>query len=207
MGKRILLAGVLGSIAMFLWSSLAHTVLPLGQVGVSEIPNESPVLSALQASLGQTTGLYFYPGFGVPVNAPREQRHAAMRDYGTKLASNPSGILIYHPPGAKALSPGQLGTEYLTELLECLLVAFLVACAGLASYGARLGFVTVAGIMAAITTNLPYWNWYGFPTNYTVAYAFTQIVGYIVAGLVIAAILKNVVAQSGKEAPRRMVNA
>jgi len=191
MGKRIILAGVLGSIAMFVWSSLAHTVLPLGEVGVSQIPNEAPVLSAMQTSMGQTSGLYFYPGFGVPKDAPREQRNAAMKDYGTKLAANPSGILIYHPPGAKALTPGQLGTEYLTELLECLLVAFLVARAGIAGYGARLGFIVVAGIMAAITTNIPYWNWYGFPTDYTVAYASTEIIGYLVAGLVIARMLKT----------------
>jgi len=191
MGKRIILAGVLGSIAMFVWSSLAHTVLPLGEVGVSQIPNEAPVLSAMQTSMGQTSGLYFYPGFGVPKDAPREQRNAAMKDYGTKLAANPSGILIYHPPGAKALTPGQLGTEYLTELLECLLVAFLVARAGIAGYRARLGFIVVAGIMAAITTNIPYWNWYGFPTDYTVAYASTEIIGYLVAGLVIARMLKT----------------
>ena len=26
-----------------------------------------------------------------------------------------------------------------------------------------LGFVLAAGVLAAITTNIPYWNWYGFP--------------------------------------------
>lgn len=38
MGKRILLAGILGGIAMFAWSTIAHMVLPLGMTGFSEIP-------------------------------------------------------------------------------------------------------------------------------------------------------------------------
>ena len=40
MTKRILLAGVLGGIAMFVWASLAHMVLPLGQTGIKEIPTK-----------------------------------------------------------------------------------------------------------------------------------------------------------------------
>jgi hypothetical protein len=37
MTKRALLAGLLGGIAMFIWSSLAHMVLPL-EAGIKEIP-------------------------------------------------------------------------------------------------------------------------------------------------------------------------
>ncbi len=50
--------------------------------------------------------------------------------------------------------------------------------------------MTIAGILAAISTNISYWNWYGFPGNYTFAYAFTIVVGFAVAGLVTAAMLK-----------------
>ncbi len=65
MSKRILLTGVLGGIAMFVWSSLAHLVLPLGSIGVSEIPNEPAVLAAMQGSLGERSGLFIFPGNGL----------------------------------------------------------------------------------------------------------------------------------------------
>jgi hypothetical protein len=189
MTKQILLAGVLGAIAMFLWSSLAHVVLPLAKTGIQEIPNEQPVLSALQTSLGATPGLYFFPGMGLGPDATRQQENAAMQQYDQKLATNPSGLLIYHPPGAKALTPGHLVTEFITEFIEALLVVFLLAQTRLATFASRVGFVTLAGIMAAITTNLPYWNWYGFPTNYTIAYMTIEIVGYVVIGIVAAAVM------------------
>jgi hypothetical protein len=46
-------------------------------------------------------------------------------------------------------------------------------------------------LMAGITTNISYWNWYGFPGNYTFAYACTEIAGYLCMGLVAAAIVKQ----------------
>jgi hypothetical protein len=197
MTKRILLAGVLGAIAMFIWSSIAHMVLPLGEAGIKEIPNEQPVLSAMNAGLGQASGLYLFPGMGLSPDASRQQRNAAMQQYGQKLAANPSGLLIYHPPGAPALTPGQLTTEFLTEFVEALLLTFLLAQMRDTSFGSRLGLAVVIALIGAITTNIPYWNWYGFPLSYTLPYASTQIVGYLIAGIVAASLLRT-------QAPQRV---
>ena len=51
MTKRAVLAGLLGGVAMFVWMSVAHVVLPLGETGVQEIANEPPVLTAMHAAL------------------------------------------------------------------------------------------------------------------------------------------------------------
>jgi hypothetical protein len=100
-----------------------------------------------------------------------------------------SGLLIYHPPG-RAFSFGKsLGTEFVTELLEAILVVFLLTRTRLQSFGARVGFVFVAGILAAIATNISYWNWYGFPANYTTAYMLTEVIGFICTGIVAALVL------------------
>jgi len=191
MTKRVFLAGLLGGIAMFAWTSLAHMVLPLGDAGIKEIPNEQGVLSAMHSSLGEAPGLYFFPGTGLGPDATMQQKRAAMDQYGQKLAVNPSGILIYHPAGAKPLTTGQLATEFCTELIESLLVVFLLAQTSLTSFVSRLGFVTLAGLLAAIATNVSYWNWYGFPATYTAAYMTTGIVGFLCAGLVAAAVMKQ----------------
>jgi hypothetical protein len=76
--------------------------------------------------------------------------------------------------------------------VQGILAAFLLSLAtGLRSYVSRVGFVAIAGIMAGITTNISYWNWYGFPGSYTAGYAFTEIMGYVCIGLVAAAIIKH----------------
>lgn len=186
--SRIVLAGVLGGIAMFAWMSVAHMVLPLGGAGVSQITNNEPALLAeMQSALGQNSGLYMFPSFG----SSREHSGAAMQAYEQRLSANPSGLLIYHPPGGKAMTPGQLVTEFLAELIEVLLAVLLLAQTRLASYAERVGFVVALGILAALPSNVSYWNWYGFPASYTAAYMASQILGFLVAGLVAAAVLRQ----------------
>src|SRR4051812_5675511 len=123
--KRILLAGILGGIAMFIWTSAAHMATPLGMVGFHEVPNEQAVLSAMQGSIGQERGLYLFPGMGVSPDASREQQKAAMNSYQAKLDQNPSGILIYKPAGEKMMTGGQLVREFGIEVLEAVLLAIL----------------------------------------------------------------------------------
>jgi hypothetical protein len=187
--SRVLLAGVLGGIAMFVWTAIAHMALPLGTAGVKQINNEQPILSAMQASIGSDRGLYIFPGMGVPMDAPRDKRNEAMKQYQAKLEANPSGILIYNPPGAKAMDMGQLGREFGFEIFGSVLLAVLLSMTALGTFGSRLGFAVVVGALAAVTTNLSYWNWFHFPTSYTLAAMTTEIMKYIVAGAMVAIVL------------------
>jgi hypothetical protein len=184
---RKLIAGILGGIVYFAWSTLAHTMLPLGEMGVREMPNEEAVVTAMQGLPGH--GLYLFPGTGLPANATRAQKNAVMDQHFQKVATSPSGLLVYHPTRPVSF-PRMMGTEAATNILQLLLVAFLLGQASLSSFSARWGFVTVAGILAGISTNVSYWNWYGFPTTYTLAYAFTVVAGFVIAGLVVAAIVR-----------------
>ena len=186
---KILLAGILGEIVMFVWTSIAHMFLPLGEAGISEIPNESAVLSAMQSNIGEQTGLYIFPGLGVGKNASRQEKNEAMKRMGEKMAANPSGILMYHAPGRPSTFGKWLGIEFGTELLEAILVVFLLAQTPINSFFGRFGFVFVAGILAAIATNVSYWNWYGFPCVYTASYMSIQVIGFLCVGVVAALVL------------------
>jgi hypothetical protein len=184
---RIILAGVLGGIAMFIWSFVAHDLLPLGEAGVRELPNEQAVLDALKTNLSED-GLYHFPGRNLDPNASREEKTEAMKRVMQKIATGPSGLLVYHP--TRATSFGQLlGIEFATELLESILVVLLLAQTRIASFGGRVGFVLVAGILAAIATNVSYWNWYGFPSVYIASYMLIEVVGFLCVGVVAGLVL------------------
>jgi hypothetical protein len=192
---KILLAGILGGIVMFIWTSIAHMFLPLGEAGVGEIPNESAVLSAMQSNIGDQTGLYIFPGLGVGKNATRQEKNEAMKQSAAKASTGPSGILMYHP--TRPFSFGKLmGIEFGTELLEAILVVFLLAQTRIASFAGRIGFVLVAGILAAIATNVSYWNWYGFPDVYIASYMLIQVIGFFCVGIVAALMLRKTLART-----------
>jgi len=194
-GVRILLAGLLGAIAMFIWTSLAHTALPLGEVGVQNTMDDTALLNELKSTVKNKSGLYLYPSMGLAPDATHAQRSEAMKTYATKLEKNPSGILLYHPAGSRPMNMGRFLTiEFVTELCEALLVVWLLAQTRLVSFGGRVGFVTAAGLMTAISTNVSYWNWYGFPANYTAAFMFIQFVGFFLVGIVAAIMFSRVTA-------------
>ena len=189
MSTRILFAGIIGGIVMFIWSFIAHDLLPLGEMGVREIPNEDAVTSAIQTNLGNRNGFYIFPGPGVSPDASRQQKMEGMKRAEEKMAAGPAGVLIYHPKRVFNF-PKRLGIEFATEVLESLLAVFLLAQTGIRGFGGKVGFILTAGILAAIATNVPYWNWYGFPRVYTAGYMLTQVIGFLLVGIVAALIMR-----------------
>ena len=190
MTTRAFLAAILGGIAMFIWSFIAHDLLPLGEMGMREFKDEAAVLDALKTNLGDARGLYHFPGHRAGPNATRQEKSDAMKRAMEKAASGPSGLLIYHP--SREFTFGKLlGIEFATELLEAILVVFLLTQTSIESFAGRVGFVFLAGILAAIATNIPYWNWYGFPSRYTAAYMSIEIIGFLCVGLIAALVLTN----------------
>ena len=189
--KRILLAGILGGLTLFVWMFVAHEFLGLGEMGVGEIPSEALVLNAMRGAIPEA-GFYLFPGFGLGPNPSSEQRKAAMPEYMKKYEQSPHGVLVYHPASGPFHFAAALGREFALNVLEAVLAAWLLSYAGSGrGYSARVGFVVVAGVLAAISTNVEYWNWYAFPGNYIAGYMTTQIVGFVLAGFVIAAFVKS----------------
>jgi hypothetical protein len=192
---KILLAGILGGIAMFIWSFIAHDLLPLGEIGMRQFRDEGPMLDAMKTNLGDAEGLYHFPGHQAGPNATRQEKEDAMKRAMEKAASGPSGILLYHP--TRQFSFGKLlSVEFATELIEAILVVFLLAQTTVDSFFGRVSFVFFAGVLAAIATNVPYWNWYGFPKRYTVAYMFIQVVGFFCVGIVAGLVLRKTTPQT-----------
>jgi hypothetical protein len=192
---RILFAGLLGAVAMFAWTAIAHMALPLGEAGVQNTMNDEGLLSELKSTVKNKDGLYIYPTMGLPPDATHAQQSAAMEKYPEKLEKNPSGFFIFHPAGSRPMNMGKFLTiEFITELIEAFIAVWLLAQTRIVTFGGRVGFVVAIGILAAISTNVSYWNWWGFPTVYTASYMFIQLVGFFLVGLVAAFMFRRVTA-------------
>src|SRR3954468_12277382 len=94
---RIFLAGLLGAVAMFAWTAIAHMALPLGEAGVQNTMNDDALLSELKSTVKNKDGFYIYPTMDLQPGATHAQQSAAMEKYPEKLEKNPSGLIIYHP--------------------------------------------------------------------------------------------------------------
>jgi hypothetical protein len=140
---------------------------------------------------GRQNRTLYLSGLGISKEATREEKSAAMKQMQQRLDANPYGILIYHPPGRQFAFGKSLAVEFSTEVLQAILVIWLLAQTPISGLGGRIGFVLTAGILAAITTNISYWNWYGFPGVYTASYMLIEIVGFLLVGIVAGLMLRK----------------
>ena len=53
-------------------------------------------------------------------------------------------------------------------------------------------FVGLMGLLPALQVDIPQWNWYGLPTVFTAAQFVVHLIGFILAGLVVAKIVRAV---------------
>jgi hypothetical protein len=192
MGRRVL-AAIAGGVVVFVWSALSHMALGLGTAGISTIPNEERVAQAIRGAITEP-GLYFLPGF----DTSHKMTAAEEKAWTEKYRRGPSGILVLQPGGRDPMMPEQLVVELVADILAAGVAAFILGAIG-GSFLARAMAVGLLGVFEWLDINVSYWNWYKFPTVFTVASLVEQLIGWTLAGLVMALILRP---RSGVTAPR-----
>src|SRR5947208_1503265 len=60
-----------------------------------------------------------------------------------------------------------------------------IAVRRLTPYKRRVAVTTLFGLFAWLSTDVGYWNWYGFPGPYIVASLVDRVGGFLLAGLVV----------------------
>jgi hypothetical protein len=185
MTARTLIAGIAGGVVLFIWGSVAHVALPLGELGFSPLPNEDALLEAMRANITQP-GLYFLPWLGPEQRADE----AAMQAWAEKAKRGPVAFIVYQTQGEGEISPAQLGVEFGSNLLIGLLAAVMLARMS-GGVGARALMAGLIGLMSSLDVLGSFWTWYKFPTDYTLAQSFVQVVGFLLMGAAIAALSKK----------------
>lgn len=177
--RRQVLAALAAALVMFVWGGLAHMVLLQG-VGFSRLPEEARTLDALEATVA-AEGLYFFPGIDLRGDpSPRERA-----DWQARARRGPTGFLIYHPRGSDPAAPAKLLIQLVSHLLAGALAAF-VGSRARGSELVRAAVVASIGAGGLATISTIYWNWYGYPDAFFIAQCVDQLVGWSLAGLVVA---------------------
>ena len=190
MARKTILGGIIGAVVVFIVSSLWHTVLGLGEIGIKTVPNEDAVQTALRSVITEP-GFYIFPAPNMTAGRTKEQKQADFASYQAKYRQGPRGILIYSPGGTDFNFPKAMLNQFIFNLAAALILAWILA-AGAAgtTYGTRVLIVFLASIFAGIVILLPYWNWYEFPLSYVLGDIAGWAVSWFVAGLAMAKIVK-----------------
>lgn len=179
---RIVTAGLIGGLVMFVWGVVAHMVLPLGEIGMRLPVAESRVLDTLPQALGEQPGVFLLPS----LDPAKMGDPGAVKAYSAKSLSSPYAFVVYQPNGVDMMAMGpQIGVQWVSDTLAALVLAFVMGLAGL-GFGRRLALAVAGAVFSWLSLLVPYWNWYRFPLDFTVAALVEQAVGWLLAGAVIA---------------------
>lgn len=179
---RIVIAGLIGGLVMFVWGVVAHMVLPLGEIGMRLPVAENVVLADLPQALGDQPGVFLLPSMDPAKMGDAE----ATKAYSAKSLASPYAFVVYQPKGTDLMAMGpQIGVQWASDTLSALALAFVLGLAGL-SFGRRLALAAVVAVFSWASVLVPYWNWYRFPLDFTAAALIEQVVGWLLAGAAIA---------------------
>lgn len=179
---RVLVAALMGGIVMFIWGAVAHMALGLGDVGMRQPVAEDTVLASLRPGLGEQAGVFVLPS----VDPAKMHDKTVMDAYSTKAKASPYALVVYMPQGDDLSDmSGTLPRQWASDTLSALALAFVMGLAAF-SFMTRLSIALAAAVFAWLSTLVPYWNWYRFPTNFTLAALIEQVIGWLLAGAVMA---------------------
>ena len=182
---RILLAGVLGGIVVFVCGAVEHMVFGWGGREFQQLKNDSAIADVLKGQQLEH-GIYMFPGMLKDV--PKEQ---AEKDFTERYKTGPNGLLVIDRTGEEPMGPQQLGFEALSNILAALIAAWIVSLlAPTTDFYTRWLVVFCLGLMAWLSLSASYAIWYRFPWPFIRDELFCALFEWGVAGLVIAAIAK-----------------
>ena len=187
---RIIVAGFLGALALFVWGFISWEVLPWNAQAMHKLSNEDAVMSALKAG-NPESGTYSIPGM------PDTKDEAAKSAHMEKMKAGPVAMIQYSTTGMDMGSYMIRG--FLVYFLSAMLAASLLAKLSwsLASkFGARVWYVTMLGIFLAVAARIGDWAWMGASTSMSITLAVNDIIGWMLAGLLIAWRMKPVMAKT-----------
>lgn len=151
-------------------------VLPFHSQTLLSFKNETLVESALMASLDKGQGgIYLLPK---PHSKESEQSNA-----------RPFAFVAMSPNGWGSMGT-QMAVSFLLQVLGAALVTGLLLKTAGMSYWGRVLFVVIFALAVGVIAELPQWNWWRFSLAFVGAEIFDLVIGWFLAGLVIAKVTK-----------------
>ena len=175
--KELLLGSVIAAVALFFWGFVYWAVSPLPNTALKTVVDEPAAGQALLEHFPQS-GTYHLPD---PQNADIDEMNALHRQ-------GPVAMVDIDVDGAVPQSPIVMLAGFAHMLITTLMIALLMRLTGnaLATYGDRVLFVFLAGVIVAFWTRISGVIWWGLGLPWQMYNAIYDVSSWLIAGLILA---------------------
>ncbi|MEN9344126.1 MAG: hypothetical protein RLZZ453_913 [Chlamydiota bacterium] len=176
MPRSLLKSAVLGGLVVFIWSLISWMVLPIHQHCFHQFTNEERVASVIRE---HAPGKDLYE----VVTMPEKCGCSKNEGFYMFAAVVPKGL------GQEMTRP--LVCAFVIQVIGAFLVSWMLIKTKGLSFRHKVLFVTLFGLGIGVLGSLSAWNWANFSACYVLTQMFDLVVGWCLAGLVIAKTLKG----------------
>lgn len=189
MGKT-LLGSLLAAVVLMVWGFVTWAVLS-DQLGiVKPLPDEAAVADALREH-APDDGVYFFPVEGFMGS---EAERAAWAE---RHARGPVGLLFLRSGGVEPAMGRQLFLGFVHFFVSALLAAVILSVAWLRGYWQRVQLATLLGLFAGFVVAVSNSVWWYVPIGFTLYSLIVLVLGWFLAGLVLARFVRPPVRATG----------
>jgi hypothetical protein len=153
---------------------ISWMALPWHDATIGYFKNEDAVLGLVRDQAIES-GVYF---------APCHRANTAEAAQ-AKMESGPRVFAVVRTDGMTSMGPN-IAKGIVFNLLTAILVTWLLAMTDSLSYAGKLLFLVVFGLAASCFLTIPSWIWWGFSTPFVLVAFADALIGWFLAGLVIA---------------------
>ena len=196
---RLLVAVVLAAVVHFAWGFAFWTKVPLSKEMVQKLPDGDRVARVLEETVPET-GVYFYPAGDCPMCSEDKE---AVAKFMAACRRGPLVQVTYRKEGVEPMSAAGMGAGF-GQLAAGSLLAGLLLLAGpaLETYLSRVLFVFGLGVFAVVAIHFANPVWFHHPWKFTLYQSLFDVVGWLLAGAVLAAIIRPAAPQAVAGAAR-----
>ena len=182
--KQLLPGGVLGGIALFAWLAMSWAVLPFHRAALHELPRKMYDSTTGDDVKGPTAVVVTMQESGVAGHGVYYSGEPHEGSTGPEVP-----FMVWLPHGYPPMG-GVMFKGLLLSILPALFVTFIVLAARQSSYRARVAVAACIGAVVALAGPMTFGNFFFFPAEWVLPDIFDQLIGWTLAGLVIAAFTK-----------------
>lgn len=189
--KKLLLAAVLGGLAVFGWGAVSWMALPWHGRALHGFADEAQVAQMVLAN-APVSGVYVLPY--TPMSKSNTHPEITERATQDALERKRQGPFIYAAVTREGIATDMALPFALAVGLNALvagLIAMLLAQTQGLGYMRRVVFVATAGAVIGLAGYVPNVIWWHFPAAYTIVDVADAVIGWSLVGLIIAALVQG----------------
>lgn len=180
---RILVAGIVGGILVFVMGAFEHMALEWGGRTISRIPQDAAFRGHVKEQ-NLPPAIYMFP------EMPKESTAVEQNRFGEQWKAGPSGLLIIAPPGEDVMPPKTLILELSSNIVAALIAAWIVSLLSAdRPFLWRWKVVVLMALFGWVSLIASYGIWYHFPWPFIRDDLLCTILEWCVGGAAIAALV------------------